>query len=187
MEKCIIFIDGGYLASALRDFGNPKIDHLKFCNYLCGLCDCDVRRVRTYYYDCLPYQSNPPTPEEKERYSKKQRFMTMLKRLPRFEIKLGRLAKYPKPDGKYGFEQKKVDILLSIDLTRVAISKQIDRVILVAGDSDFVPAIQVAKDAGAITQLVYFPRTVHNELLDACDERIELSQENIQKILKNKI
>jgi len=52
-----------------------------------------------------------------------------------------------------------------------------------AGDSDFVPAIQVARDAGVVAELQYHAKTrVHSELLAACDERREITPELIQAI-----
>lgn len=75
-----------------------------------------------------------------------QRFCDSLNRLPRFEVRLGRLARRgPDKHNQYHFEQKMVDVLLSIDLVALSTKGRITDVILVAGDSDFVPAIEVAK------------------------------------------
>lgn len=57
--------------------------------------------------------------------------------------------------------------------------KTIQRAVLVSGDSDFVPAVKAAKDAGVLT-IVYYSRGApdvyaHDDLLDCCDERYELS------------
>jgi len=54
--------------------------------------------------------------------------------------------------------------------------KQIEKAILVTGDSDFVPAIYAAKDAGVVTHLYYLKSNVHDELLLACDERTEIDR-----------
>lgn len=60
---------------------------------------------------------------------------------------------------------------------------QIQKAILVTGDSDFVPAIQAAKDAGVLAILYYSKANPQvsalDELLYACDERIEISQKII--------
>ncbi len=47
---------------------------------------------------------------------------------------------------------------------------------VIAGDSDFVPAVEQAKDAGVVVRLLYFRESCHDELLDAVDERVEITQ-----------
>ena len=60
--------------------------------------------------------------------------------------------------------------------------KQIDRAIIVTADSDFVPAVQAAKEAGVITKLAYSSSLpVNNELLEAFDERIEITKDLLKK------
>ena len=65
-----IFIDGGYLGAILKsEYSEPRIAFDKFSDLISGA---DYERLRTYFYYCMPYQSDPPTPEEKLRYSKAQ-------------------------------------------------------------------------------------------------------------------
>ena len=88
-----------------------------------------------------------------------------------------------KPDGFPLLRQKGVDMALGIDVTNLAVGNKIDNAIVVAGDSDFAPAVQVAKQAGVIVTLYYDSKTyVHNSLFDICDERIELTKEFLKKL-----
>jgi uncharacterized LabA/DUF88 family protein len=170
MPKAAIFIDGGYLAAILRRyFSGTRINFTRLSDKL-ALPD---QRFRTYYYYCMPYQSNPPTAEERTRYEDAMRFFSALKMSPRFEVKHGRLKKGLDVMGNSTFEQKGVDVLLSVDLVRLAATNQIDRAVLVTGDSDFVPAIRVAKESINVS-LYYYRGTVHNELLQICDDRVEI-------------
>lgn len=174
MERSVIFLDGAYLAKILKsEFGEPRVDFLKLSNKLCE----GTERLRTCYYWCMPYQSNPPTPEERDRYSKADKFMNSLRRLPRFEIRPGKLSRQ---SGE--FVQKRVDILLAVDLVRMSWGKQIGTAVLLTGDSDFVPAVEAAKDAGVLTQLYYSESAIHNELLDACDECFEITSDLIDLV-----
>jgi len=172
MSKAVVLIDGGYLSKVLENvFNRPPFSFEKFSDNLCSSAGC--QRVRTYYYNCSPYQSNPPTSEERKRTSDFDRFITYLKKLPRFEIRLGRLQKIGT-----AFKQKGVDVFLSVDLVKLSCKGNIDKAILVTGDSDFVPAVSVAKEEGIVTILYYSktpPMYVHNELLQACDERYEIT------------
>jgi uncharacterized LabA/DUF88 family protein len=188
MMRVVFLVDGGYLSAVLKQEGMLSQDGKKvplalnyelFCKNLTGP---DEERVRTYYYTCMPYQSNPPTEEEKERYTRHNRFIYNLKRYNRFEVRLGRLKKI-----RDEFEQKRVDVLLSVDLVRMSWGKQIDRATIVTADSDFVPAVQAAKEAGVITKLAYSPSLpVNNELVEAFDERIEINTALLDKCKLNK-
>lgn len=172
MDRAAIFIDAGYFSKLLRDNNRPKIDYQKLSDMLCERVKAE--RFRTYYYDCMPYQSNPPTSEERERYSSMDRFIHHLKRLDRFEIRLGRLQFI---DG--GFKQKGVDVLLSIDVTKLSWRGTIQKAILITGDSDFVPAVKEAKEAGVIVSGCYGQTKstfIHDELYNLCDDRICLDK-----------
>jgi len=171
-ERGAIFIDGGYLNRVLKNyFREPKVDYLKLCNKICS--DLGLDRLRTYFYHCLPIirKSNE---EDLKRQAGMQRFLTNLKRLPRFEVKLGRLQLIGSQ-----FKQKMIDVLMSLDITNMSYENQIQHVILIAGDSDFVPAVKRAKDYGIITHLYYHPSSVHNEILDEIDELHEINEELI--------
>ena len=49
---------------------------------------------------------------------------------------------------KLDVRQKGVDMRIGIDIASLAYKKQVDRIVLIAGDSDFVPAAKVARRAG---------------------------------------
>lgn len=109
MDRAAVFIDGGYLSKVLKlAFNRPQLDFECFSDKICEGCE----RLRTYYYDCMPYQSNPPTEIERKRYAQKDSFIYNLKRLKRFEIRLGKLIYLPKADD---YIQKRVDVLFSVD------------------------------------------------------------------------
>ena len=115
MNRAAIFIDNGYFSKVLKNiFNKPEIDYKVFSDLICTGCE----RLRTYVYDCMPYQSKNPTDEERERYSKMDSFVSSLKKLPRFEFRQGSLQKIW-VDNKYVFKQKMIDTLLSIDLGSV--------------------------------------------------------------------
>lgn len=181
MSRAAVFIDGGYFSKVLTiAFKRPSLDYERFSDAICEGCE----RLRTYYYDCMPYQSNPPTKKERTRYAQKDSFIYSLRRLRRFEVRLGKLIYIPKAKD---FVQKRVDVLYSVDLVRMSSTRQISKAVLVTGDSDFVPAIQAAKDAGVLTVIYYSAvqgvRAL-DELLYACDERREITKDIIDSCLR---
>lgn len=181
MGRIAIFIDAAYLQKVMRnEFSSPRLDYAKFSEKIAG----GREILRTYYYDCLPYQSHPPTDEEKERFGKKQKFLNALEKYRRFQVSLGRLEKRGKDiDGKPIFEQKRVDILLGVDLALLSAKHQITDAALVAGDSDFLPAIQAAKPEGVVVHLFHGP-FAHRDLLQSCDETTRIDQPFIDSVLE---
>ncbi len=51
-------------------------------------------------------------------------------------------------DFNINFQQKGVDMKIGIDITSMAYKQQVDQIILIAGDSDFVPAAKLARREG---------------------------------------
>ena len=51
-------------------------------------------------------------------------------------------------DFKIDFKQKGVDMRIGLDIASLAYKKQVDQIILIAGDSDFVPAAKLARREG---------------------------------------
>jgi len=182
MERAAVFIDGGYLDTVLITFGKLRIDYHSFAEELCRGCE----RFRTYYYHAMPYQSPDPTEEESKKYANMHRFTTILRRLPRFEVRLGKVVKY----GDEEPHQKQVDTLLAIDLIKLSAKNHIQKAILIAGDGDHLPAIKAAKEDGVICELYYLERnsygeyTVSSELYDACDDRFPLEKEFLSQFTR---
>ena len=51
-------------------------------------------------------------------------------------------------DFTYDTRQKGVDMRVGIDIASLAFKKQVDQIVLVAGDADFVPAAKLARREG---------------------------------------
>ncbi len=177
MDKAAIFIDGAYLNRVLKyQFNKASIDYYKLSEEICSSLNLD--RLRTYYYHCMPIIRKGNKNDE-IRHSKKQKFVSKLQKLPRFEVKAGKLQYIGKQ-----FRQKRVDVLMSLDIVNMCFDRQITHAILVAGDSDFIPAIKKAKAYGAIVHLYYHPSSVHQAILNAVDERHEIDEDLIEKCKK---
>ena len=180
-NRAAVFIDGGYLTRVLRDeFGQARIDYGKLSKRLAGGSDI----LRTYYYDCPAYQSDPVTPEESRRYSSQQTFFNRLERLPRYTVRLGQLERRFDEQGNVQFQQKRVDILLGVDMIQLAAKHVIQDAVLVAGDSDFIPAVIAAKSEGVVVKLLHGERPA-SDLWREADERTRITQEIINSVLRN--
>ena len=176
-----MFIDGGYLDYTLRDdFQSARVNYAQLSEALAG----EKEILRSYYYHCLPYQSEPPTTEESERFGKMQRFFYALRQIPRYEVREGRLeSRGFRADGTRILQQKRVDVMLAVDLTLLSTKRQISDAILVTGDSDFIPPVNVARNEGVVVWLYHGTNNPpHNDLWQLADERVSLTQELIDSV-----
>lgn len=182
MEYIAIFIDGAYLQNIVRKISpaNDRIDMKKLVLWIAG--DLPIRRV--YYYDCLPYQSDPPSDEESDRLSKKQKFFSALEKIDRFEVRKGRLERRGIDiNGQPIFDQKRVDLQMGLDFAFSAYRQKITFAALLTGDSDLCPAIEAAKNEGVITRLIHGPKgSYHNQLWTIVDERREITSAVFSKL-----
>jgi uncharacterized LabA/DUF88 family protein len=58
------------------------------------------------------------------------------------------VANLTESDVKYEVRQKGVDMRIGLDIASMAFKQQVDQIVLVAGDSDFVPAAKLARREG---------------------------------------
>lgn len=186
MARCAIYIDGGYLDKVLeRDYGGARIDMEKLAQKAAG----SDQLLRAYYYHCMPYQSDPPTPEEQARFKDKHHFITALNHIPRFQVRLGKLKLRGRTaDGKPIFVQKRVDMMLGVDMALMAVKQRVDRIVLVTGDSDTIPAVEAIKPEGVVVTLLHGPwegrSRPSRELYQIVDERVAIDAATIGDIAR---
>jgi uncharacterized LabA/DUF88 family protein len=189
MGTVAIFLDAGYVDKVMRnDFGDVRIDYQKLTQAIAA----PDELLRAYYYNCLPYQSNPPTDDERQRFSRAHRFITALRNIPRFEIRLGKLAYRgtEKETGKPIYLQKRVDCMFGVDMALLAGKGKITNVAIFTGDSDLIPAIEAVKREGVLVTLWHGTNPRNSapgqEILQVCDERKPVTQEFINRILRDR-
>ena len=179
--KTALFLDAGYLDKLVSSHyavasGGRKLplalDFRKLPEALAH-----ERPWRVFYYYCMPYVSDPPLPAEHAAYEAKARFIEFLARQKRWVLRQGVLEKRGEV-----LQQKRVDVALAVDLVRLAWRGEIARAVVLAGDSDFVPAVLDARAAGVKVDLLYGPQTVHEELVAACDTASILTREALEAV-----
>ncbi len=186
MATCAIYIDGGYLDKVLqRDHGGARIDMAKLVQKAAG----SDQLLRAYYYHCMPYQSDPPTQDEQARFGAKRRFIDALNYIPRFQVRLGKLKLEGRTaDGRPIFVQKRVDMMLGVDMALMAVKQRVDRIVLVTGDSDTIPAVEAVKPEGVVVTLLHGPlrgrSSPSRELHRIVDERVTIDAATIAAIAR---
>lgn len=113
-------------------------------------------------------------------------FTKEIENLNRWAIRLGKLQKRREGQKKF-FEQKRVDVLLSCDMVRHSAAGHIQHAILIAGDSDFIPAVEATKESGVTLTLWHGDdNTVHQDLIDLADEVRSIDWSKIPKSNRKK-
>lgn len=190
MRRSAIFIDGGYLRKLSQNhFDGIRIDFHKLVSLMAEGSDL----FRAYYYDCPPFVSHPATEEELRTAKNFDNFRRSLESIPKFHTRLGKLARIGRhQEGGPILVQKRVDMMLGMDMVDLAVTKRVDKVILLAGDSDFLPAVDRVKAMNVSVVVWHGPRgygeqkTIHDELWFACDERFELTMELMEQLNRYK-
>lgn len=185
MSRLAIFLDGGYVAKIFKETSNPppRVDFQKMIDYIHQITAPNAELFRTYYYDCAPYQSTPPTAEEATRYASKMKFYGALENLPKFQLRLGRLAKRTNTPGQVEYEQKGVDVLFAVDLVSLSAKHAINHAVICTGDADMLHAVQVAKSEGVTVHLIHGDTVTSRpgqDLWKASDVRHPISLATVQ-------
>ena len=186
MARLAIHIDGAYVSSVGKS-ANIWIDYQILSDKVAATIRATTKEpldlMRTYYYDCLPYQSDPATLAEEDRLRKRKRFFNGLRSLPNFALREGRL----KPQGidRQGaqiFQQKRVDLMMGLDIARLAAKGHVTHIALLSGDSDLIPAVEAAQQEAVVVWLVHDVQGTANELRLLADNRILLDREFLKAV-----
>lgn len=142
---------------------------------------------RVYYYDCKPFaetvKNSAGTGDydfSKSRFMKtKEAYLNDLRRLDKFAVRLGELSFDGwKPDlhnpskMKPDFKQKGVDMKVGLDMAMMAMKHIVDKVVLVAGDSDFIAPIKFVRKEGLQVYLYSMGHKVKFQLVEHCDFKL---------------
>lgn len=163
-RRVMIFIDGSNLYHVLRqNIDKRDLDYKKFAEKLCG----DRELIRTYYYNIR--QDSPDNPGLA---SSQDRFLNALYETDYLEVKLG----IWKQRGNTMVE-KGVDVMIASDLIAHAYEDHYDTAILVSGDADFYPALQVVKDTGKQVEVAAFDSNLSSEAARFADVLIKFDRD----------
>ena len=90
----------------------------------------------------------------------------VLKKLCAGKIQISDLSE---ADFQPNIKQKGVDMKIGVDIASLAYKKQVDQIVLIAGDSDFVPAAKLARRVGVEFVLDSLKGAIKEELFEHID------------------
>lgn len=138
---------------------------------------------RVFYYDCKPFDKTVKNRKgevvnfsETPIYKRQDAFLKSICKLDKFAVRLGELSfdgwkpdmhnpKRWKPD----FKQKGVDMKVGLDMALMALKHTADKIVLVAGDSDFIAPIKFVRKEGLQVYLYNMGHRVKAKLVEHCD------------------
>ena len=145
---------------------------------------------RVFYYDCNPYGGKIKIPkvvdgktEEKEvdfsqtkEYEKQKHFLEDIGKLEQFALRLGELSfngfvqdKHNPKKIKPNFQQKGVDMKVGLDMAEMANKHLVHKIVLVAGDSDFVSLMKYVRKEGIQVYLYSMGHKIKYKLKEHSD------------------
>ena len=159
-----LFIDGRYLRADYSRtvrawFGNDGEIDLALVKKHFGA-------DKMFYYDCLDDQqhSGESPSDFAARVAKQEEEFNKIQRISGSHIRLGSIT-----GTKRNKRQKKVDILLAVDMMKHAVRQNMSHAILLAGDRDFEPVVETLVDLGLSIEVAGDKRSTSDDLIGAAD------------------
>jgi uncharacterized LabA/DUF88 family protein len=170
--RVAVLIDGGH-ARVLAKQAHLRYDP-DYIEKIAKACvENDERLIRVLYYDCAPYAGTVKLPVSGQPFEFKgsDAWLKNLAARDLFAVRRGVLkfrgykpksiplknASLTDDDFKPDFEQKGVDMRIGLDIATFSSSKAVDRIILISGDTDCIPAMKHARIAGLQVVLASLP------------------------------
>ena len=175
-RETIVFIDGSnfyHNSKSLID-ESKRIDFNDLAKFICDRFNLKLKQIR--YYNAIPDIS-----ENRGIYYKHLEFLDKLKK-DDIIIKTRKL-KYIK-SLKIKIE-KGVDVLIASDMIKkTLVEKECAVCVLISGDADFIPSMQIIKDAGYEVIVCSTKQGFSNELRQGKFRYLILKKEDLEKCLK---
>lgn len=144
-----VLIDGAYLQKILKKNAVIIDDMSIHAIVEKSLMKTEVLH-KVLYYDCRPYKFNEEeilnTGYDDLYLEKNNKLLDALARQEQYAVRLGTLKYLGKNDKGYPlFVQKGVDIRIALDIARIIMVGKIDKIIMITGDTDLIPAMKMAR------------------------------------------
>jgi uncharacterized LabA/DUF88 family protein len=175
--KTALLIDGGYLRASAQKAGRTY-DNALIESFSKTCCNASEYLFRVFYYDAPQFRGTRPLPVSGNpaNFQSSDQWLKDLAKLERFAVRRGTIgfrgwkpksvpiSTTPLTDADFMpvFEQKGVDMRIGLDIAEFSEKRTVDRILMVSGDTDMVPALKRARKAGLEVGLVQLPRPVFN-------------------------
>jgi uncharacterized LabA/DUF88 family protein len=152
-----LFIDGGYLRANFRSCMSRCYSEEVECSI--SATTYALRQVRSdfefpqkvFYYDCVDERKDDKESgdQHSRRVQAQEDLINSLREKPGWHVREGRLA----GSRKQNRGQKRVDVLLAVEMLSHAFNHNMEQAILIAGDDDFTPLVEELLRHGTYVQV----------------------------------
>jgi uncharacterized LabA/DUF88 family protein len=146
----------------------------------------------TYIFDAEPYvPKTGATEAQLEQRRKKREYFDAVQQYERMKVELGyvapKLGRCPRCGEAFSVPvQKQVDVKISVRLMSLAWERVVEKIVLLCGDGDVLPAVRAIEPTGTIVRLVYGRvgrMWASRALIRECPEKMELTKEKFEEMM----
>ena len=200
--RVAILVDGAFLRVKHRQAHYKRYPTADFVYDLCVKRIMESEKLagdtlfRVYYYDCRPFSGtlrNPITGDESD-YTISTSFLESVGQKDLFQVRAGEIKfggwrlsddslkriintgrTITGEDLQPSFQQKQVDMKIGLDIAWLSLKGIVDKIVLVTGDSDFIPAMEFARREGVLVYLVNLEAYIKPSMLESVDGVIRVA------------
>lgn len=196
MKKVAVMIDGGFLIKIAQNIQKSFPTAQQIYDFAMSCIESDEELLRIYYYDCAPYGATEVKPlsggtidfSTSAIHTQQKVLQDKLARMNHIAFRCGVLSfngwkigskalitllKGSRPitasDLVPDLKQKRVDIKIGLDIAWLSSKSIVDRIVLVAGDADLIPAMKFARREGIQVVLVTLGNRIKPEMYEHTD------------------
>ncbi len=167
-KKVAILVDGDFFircykshlkkqsGDKYKDLNPEKLAHDIHTHCLRHINKKNEELYRIFFYDCKPL-------EKRVHYPHTQKALDLSKSSTIC------ITDFTNDDFIYHAKQKGVDIKIGLDIATLALKKLVQKIVLISGDSDFVPAAKLARVEGIIFTLDPMGNPIREDLEEHID------------------
>lgn len=178
MKRVIFIIDGEYMRRRIISTKPFYYNGESIRNYCLASLNEGEELSRIYFYDSTAFNgtgehplSGPVDFSKTSLTARKNEFLKTLKNTPDLTLRLGRSSwdytwslnyvrlgellageisanDISESDVLPNFKQTGIDVQIGLDIAKIALKHQADRIVFIANDNDYIPCVELAKDEG---------------------------------------
>jgi uncharacterized LabA/DUF88 family protein len=131
--------------------------------------------TKVFYYDALPVKEQNESEQAYElRIKPQEDLLNYIRSFDRYHVYEGDARRRQ----RRGLEQKKVDVMIAVDMLTHSFRRNMHRATLLTGDLDFKPLVDALVQDGMFVTLWYPPNATSRELITAADARMRFDIQN---------
>lgn len=198
-KRVAFFVDGNFLFHQVKYFSSFYCDGPNIKNYCSRHLNADEEFYRIFYYDAPPLERIATTPcgttvdfGQSSTSQKMKKRLESICQTPFMALRLGKvtwqndwilskdtlnalmsgardIASLSDSDFRPNIQQKIVDMKIGLDISTITYKKFAHRIVLIAGDSDFVPAAKLARMEGVHVTIDPMGKKLTPDLIEHVD------------------